>query len=167
MCHTQHQAEATAGGDLFTPHSSNVRSNRTPASTTSRAGAMRRQSVESSLTTPASSKIAARNKDETEEASPMQVIFLAFACMLLSFHHTQQLRAMRRERNDVRSNNASLQTELEKYREQVNALQSQGSSLHSQFSVSETTKSVTNKVRYMPPCLSCHHHHGCYSRDCC
>lgn len=78
---------------------------------------------------------------------------------------SQQLRAMRRERNDVRSSNASLQTELEKYREQVNALQSQGSSLHSQFSVSETTKSVTNKV--MPPCLSCHHHRGCCSRDCC
>ena len=53
---------------------------------------------------------------------------------------------MRRECDAVRSTNSTLQTELEKYREQVSALQSHGSSLHSQFSVSETTKSVTNKV---------------------
>ena len=60
----------------------------------------------------------------------------------------QQLQIMRRERDAVRSTNSSLQTELEKYREQVTALQSHGSSLHSQFSVSETTKSVTNKVGF-------------------
>lgn len=58
----------------------------------------------------------------------------------------QQLQVMRRERDAVRSTNSTLQTELEKYRDQVSALQSHGSSLHSQFSVSETTKSVTNKV---------------------
>ena len=53
---------------------------------------------------------------------------------------------MRRERDAVRNTNATLQTELEKHRQQVSTLQSQGSSLHSQYSVSETTKSVTNKV---------------------
>ncbi len=62
---------------------------------------------------------------------------------------SQQLQAMRRERDSVRSSNVSLQTELDKFREQVSALQSQGSSLHSQFSVSETTKSVTNKVFHL------------------
>ena len=61
---------------------------------------------------------------------------------------------MRRERDAVRSTNSTLQTELEKYREQVSALQSHGSSLHSQFSVSETTKSVTNKVSWL-----CEHKH--------
>lgn len=60
---------------------------------------------------------------------------------------SQQLQAMRRERDSVRSSHASLETELQRYREEVRALQSQGSSLHSQYSVSETTKSVTNKVR--------------------
>lgn len=48
---------------------------------------MRRQSLESSLPTPLS-RIAARNKEETEEASPMQVIFLVFLCMLLLLHQT-------------------------------------------------------------------------------
>ena len=60
---------------------------------------------------------------------------------------SQQLQAMRRERDFMRNSNASLESELGRAREQVQALQSQGSSLHSQYAVSETTKSVTNKVR--------------------
>ena len=48
----------------------------------------------------------------------------------------------------MRNTNHTLQTELERSREHVSALQSHGSSLHSQFSVAETTKSVTNKVDF-------------------
>lgn len=60
---------------------------------------------------------------------------------------SQQLRVMRRERDCMRVSNASLETELGRAREQVQVLQSQGSSLHSQYAVAETTKSVTNTVR--------------------
>ena len=78
----------------------------------------------------------------------------------------QQLQIMRRERDAVRNTNSTLQTELERYREQVSTLQSHGSSLHSQFSVAETTKSVTNKVSLHSPCTLSRYVVHCCDQPC-
>ncbi|KAK9816638.1 hypothetical protein WJX72_003128 [[Myrmecia] bisecta] len=59
---------------------------------------------------------------------------------------SEELVAAQRERDALRSSQSQLQAELQKYRSTVASLQSESSSLRSNCTVAETTKSVSTKV---------------------